>query len=82
MSITTLLKKKRRRPLLLGAKLDCRVQVYITALCNNGAVVNTSIATACACGVVESFNCNLLETNGGHVALTKHWTNNLMARMG
>ena len=68
MSTTILPKKKRGRPLLLGVKLDCRVQVYIRALRDNGAVVNTAITTACAGGVVKSFDCNLLETNGGHIA--------------
>ena len=82
MSTTILPEKKRGRPLLLGVELDRRVQVYIRAVRDNGAVVNTAITTACAKGVVKSFDCNLLETNGGHIALTKHWATNLMARMG
>ena len=43
--------KKRACPLLLGEELDEQVKLYITALRNNGAVVNSAIVTACAEGL-------------------------------
>ena len=30
----------------------------------------------------KSYDSNLLECNGGHIALTKHWPKYLMERMG
>jgi hypothetical protein len=82
MVIEQLPSKKRRRPLHLGVELDHRVQAYLTALRNNGAVVNTAITIACAKGVVKSFDCNLLKENGGYIDLTKHWAKNVMTRLG
>lgn len=38
--------KRRGRPLLLGDELDKRVQLYIKALREAGAVINTSITMA------------------------------------
>jgi hypothetical protein len=80
--VTELSQKKRGRPLLLGFELDRRVQSYITALRENGAVVNTAITIACAEGIVKSHDSNLLQENGGHISLTKFWAKNLMKRMG
>ena len=53
--------------------MDKQVRAYLTALRENGAVVNTAITIACAKGVVKNFDGNLLECNGGHISLTKHW---------
>ena len=82
MDVTELPQKKRGRPLLLGVELDRCVQAYITALRENGAVINTAIAIACAEGIVKSHDSNLLESNGGHIHLTKFWAKYLMQRMG
>ena len=70
------------RPLTLGEDLDKQVRAYLSALRENGAVVNTAITIACAKGVVKCFDSNLLECNGGHISLTKHWAKYLMERMG
>ena len=82
MTVNELVNKKRGRPLLLGDELDKQVQAYITSLREHGAVINTAIAIACAEGIVKSHDSNLLECNGGHIALTKHWAKYLLQRMG
>ena len=82
MTVKQLVNKKRGHPLLLGCTLYQQVRAYLTALRNNGAVVNTAIAIGCAEGVVKNFNSNLLECNGGHIKLTKSWAKCLMLRMG
>ena len=74
--------KRLGRPLILGEDLDKQVRAYLIALWENGAVVNTAITIACAKGVVKCFNSNLLDCNGGHISLTKHWAKYLMERMG
>ena len=80
--VTSLPKKKRGRPLLLGEELDKQVRAYVTNLRDNGAVVNTAIAVSCAEGIVKNKDSNLLQANGGHIALTKYWGKNLLHRMG
>ncbi len=78
VTVKKLTDKKKGRPLLLGCELNKQVQVYLTSLRENGAVINTAIAMACAEGVVKSYDSNLLECNGGHISLTKHWAKYLM----
>ena len=82
MTVKTVAIKKSGRPLLLGKELDKRVQAFLLAMRESGAVINTAITIACALGVVKSYDSNLLECNGGHIALTKHWAKYLMERMG
>ena len=43
MAVKELVDKKRGRILLLGSELDKQVQAYLTTLCTNSAVSNTSI---------------------------------------
>ena len=74
--------KKTGRPLMLGEYLDRQVCVYLTAFRENGAVVNTAIAIACAKGVIKCHDSNLLKCNGGHILLTKHWAKYLLEQMG
>ena len=50
----------------------------LAALRENRAVVNTAITIACAKGVAKCFDSNLLECNGGHISLTKHWAKYLL----
>ena len=82
MTVKELANKKTGRPLLLGEDLDKQVQAYLVALWENGAVVNTAIAIACAKGVVKFFDSNLLECSVGQVSLTKHWVKYLMECVG
>ena len=81
-NIEKLESKRRGRPLLLGDELDKRVQLYVKALREAGAVINTSITMAAAEGVVKSFDSNLLQCNGGHIICGKHWAKNFLQRMG
>ena len=74
--------KKKGHPLLLGEELDEQVKLYITALRNNGAVVNSAIVTACAEGLVKSRDANLLQANGGHLTFSKSWAQSFLQRMG
>ena len=73
LTVKELATKKAGRPLLLGEDLDKQVQAHLAALWENRTVVNTAISIACANGVVKCFDSNLLECNGGHISLTKHW---------
>ena len=52
--------KKSGRPLILGETHDKQVQEYLMSLRSNGAVINTSVAIACAMGVVKNYDSNLL----------------------
>ena len=59
-----------------------QVKAYLKALRANGAVINTAIAIGCAEGIIRNKDSNLLEANGGHIALTKSWAKHLLERMG
>ena len=73
--------KKRGRPLLLGAELDARVQLYVKEMRKNGVVINTSVVMAAAEGIVMHHDANLLAKNGGPIVITKHWVRALLTRM-
>ena len=81
-SVVKLLSSSRGRPLLLGKELDRQVQRYLEQLRENGSVVNSAIAIACAIGVVKSHDRNLLQSNGGYLSLSKSWAKSLLRRMG
>ena len=78
MTIEKLPEKKTGCPLLLGESLDKEVQAYIQDTSKVGGVVNARIAIACATGILQRRNSNLLVVNGGHVALTKDWAGYLL----
>ena len=82
VTVKVLADKKIGRPLLLGYELEKQVQTYLKSLRENGAVINTAIAMACADGIVKSYDSNLLECNGGYIVLTNGWAIYLMKRMG
>lgn len=48
----------------------------------NGSVIKTSIAISCAMSIVKNHDSNLLQSNGGHISLTKNWAKYLIKRMG
>ena len=54
--IETMPKKKRGRKVLLGEKVDEKLQLYLTTLRNNGGVVSAQIAMAVAKGLLLSLN--------------------------
>ena len=47
VSVKQLPEKKRGRPFLLGEELEMQVRAYLTALRENGAVVNAAIHRLC-----------------------------------
>ena len=62
--------------------MDSRVQEYVKALREFGAVINTRIVIAAAEGLVKNFDCKLLLSNGGHIVCGKHWAKNFLTCMG
>ena len=55
-----------------GEKIDAEVQTIIRAMCNSGAVVNTSIAIATVMGVLHKRDRSLLKEEGGQIELSKN----------
>ena len=49
---------------------------------DSGGVIITSTAIAAATGIVWNKDSNLLAANADHIALTKHWAQYLLRRMG
>ena len=58
------------------------MKAYISALRANGAVINSAIVMACAEGIVENHDSNMLHSNGGHVKFTKYWAQDFLNRIG
>ena len=73
--------RKRGCPLLIGAELDARVQLYIKEMRRNGVVINTSVLMAAAEGIVTHHDANLLAKNGGSIVISKNWTRALLTKM-
>ena len=67
---------------LLRIELDRKVKAYLLSLHSSGAVVNTVITLTCAKGIVINEDAGLLDVNGGHISLTKHWAKNFLHRIG
>ena len=61
LAVTKLPSKKRRKPFLLGDKIDAQVQTILRAMRDSGAVVNTSITIATGTGVVRKRDKSLLK---------------------
>ena len=70
------------KPFLLGVTVDAEVQAILKAMCDSGAVVNTSIAIATAMCLVCKRNRSLLKEEGGPLKLTKNWAKSILYRMG
>ena len=79
--IATLPAKKRGRRVLLGDKLDKKVQMYLKKVREGRGVVSARIAVAAARGIVHTYNKSLLAEFGGHVELTIDWAYSLLHRM-
>jgi len=67
--------------MLLGDELDRQVQAYLLRLREAGCVVNSEIVLGAARGIVMKHDSNLLDTNGGPIALKKGWANHLLTRL-
>lgn len=64
---------RRGHPLLLGSKIDKEVEEYVKSLREAGDAVNSAIVRGVAEGIIEKYDSNLLECNGGHISITKTW---------
>lgn len=67
---------------MLGEELDKHVQKYVAELRQNGCPINTAIVMATAEGILKSRDSNLLQCNGGHININKHWANDFLTRIG
>ena len=67
---------------MVGEELDEQVREYIRELRKLGVIINAHVVIAVGMGFVLNKDANLLEENGGHISLTKHWARYLLLRMG
>ena len=81
-TVQELVPKKRGRPLMVGEELDEQVREYIRELRKLWVIINAHVVIAVGMGLVLNKDANLLEENGGHISLTKHWARYLLSRMG
>ena len=73
--------QKRGAAPLLG-NLDQKVKDHILAIRAAGGVVNQRIVIAAATGIVKHHDRSLLSEYGGHITLSRCWSESLMRRMG
>ena len=78
--VKSLPKKKDGRPCILG-ELDGKVQDFIKAQRDNGAVVTRATVIGIGKGVVMRHNKWSLKEYGGTINLTKHWAESILHRM-
>ena len=64
--------------MLLGDDLDKEVQAYLRNLRKAGCPVNTVVTVGTITGLVHRKDSNLLAVNGGHILLTRGWTQYLL----
>lgn len=74
--------KRRGRPTLLFEDMEVQLKAYLDRLREKGGVVNTAITIASARGIVIKRDSNLLDVNGGHICLSKHWAKSFLQRIG
>ena len=74
-------KNKKGRKVLLGEEIDEKLQLYLTALQNNGGGVSAHLAMTAAKGFILALNWGALAQYGGHVNITRHWAYSLFQRM-
>ena len=77
--VKELLRKKTRRPLLLGDELDDQVKEYLKYMHDRGTAINTPIVMAAVEGIVKSKDANLLGSGG--IEITKWWDRSLLNHM-
>ena len=82
LSIDQFATKKRGHPFLLGEELDRQLQEYIKGLRESKAVINSAIVISAAEGIIKSHRSDWLESNGGHIKLSKSWAKHFLSRLG
>lgn len=78
-SIDQFATKKRGHPFLLGEELDRQLQEYIKGLRESKAVINSAIVISAAEGIIKSHRSDWLESNGGHIKLSKSWAKHFLS---
>ena len=71
LAIERLEMKKRGHPYLLGEEMDRQLQEP-ERIKPKRPVINSAIVISVAEGIIESYDSNLLKSNGGHIKCTKH----------
>ena len=67
---------------MLFDDLEVQLKAYLDRLWEKGGVVNTAITIASARSFVIKRDSNLLDVNGGHICLSKHWAKSFLQRIG
>lgn len=73
--------KKRGRPLVLGERLDAKVQLYLQKVREHGGIISSRIAMAAATGILQACNRSQLVENGGHIRISRNWAYSMLSRM-
>ena len=73
--------KPRRRPPLLGDKLDSLLKDRIISMRARGAPVGTNVIICIGQGILLKNDKRSLEEFGGHVELGKEWARSILRRM-
>ena len=75
-------KRKRGRPTLLPEEIDQKVMIITKKVRQSGAVINYSIITAVATGIIITNDRTLLKENGGTITLEIKWCESISKRLG
>jgi len=81
LTISAMPVKKKRRPLLLGKKLDDAVKEYNLKLRDHGCAINTTVVIAVARGLGTVLERTRLVKYGGPATLSIPWAKSLLKRM-
>ena len=83
IEVKSLPKKKLGRPVLLGARLDSQIQLYLRNVRAGGGPVTARISMAAARGIMLSSDIgrSKLAEYGGHIKLGRQWAYSLLECM-
>ena len=80
--LVSLNRRKRGRPMVLGAFIDDQVCQYVKALRDAGGVVNGKIVRAVANALLLFYNPSIGKESGEHVAVTKAVSRSIFRKLG
>ena len=75
-------KRKRGRPTLLPEEIDQKVMIMIKKMRESGSVINYSIITAVATGIIIANDRTLLKENSGAITLGIKWCESISKWLG
>ena len=79
---SSLPKKDRGRPLLLGKEWDEKVKRFIQAVRRSGGCISTKLVLAGTTGLLKSAKPPILVEHGGSITIDKSWARSVLDRMG